>query len=76
MNVSSEDIRKIKPGAIGLFVCEDAPHMQTAASLIGQVKRYGLPDGIVDYEYRKHFDEGNIILIHALRDGEERILNR
>lgn len=76
MNVTTEDIRNIKPGSLKLFKCEDETKMQSAASLIGQIKRLGMPERVVDYEYRKFFDEGNLILIRALREGDEKVLNR
>jgi hypothetical protein len=75
MNVTTEDIRGIKPGAFKPFVCEDANKMQSAATLIGQLKRLGMPEQVVDYEYQKFFDE-NIILIRAMREGDEKVLNR
>ena len=73
MNVTTEDIRKIKPGYIEPFVCDGAK-MYTVATLILQLKRRGMPEGVVDYEHQKFFDKG-VILIHPLREGDSRVLN-
>lgn len=75
MNVTTEDIMNIRPGAIRPFVCEDARKMQSAATLVGQVKRLGMPEGVVDYEIQRFYDD-NIMLIHALKEGDEKVLNR
>ena len=75
MNVKKEDIVAIKPGQIIPFICEDAKKMQSAATLVSQIKRLGLPDGVTDYEVQKFFDS-NVILIHALGAGEGRVLNK
>ena len=75
MNVTTDDIMSIRPGAIKPFVCEDARKMQSAATLVGQIKRLGMPDGVVDYEFQRFYDE-NIMLIHAMRDGDVKVLNR
>lgn len=76
MNVTTEDIKKIKAGTIQPFLCEDAKKMQSAATLICQLKRCGMPDGVVDYEYQKFFDNDNILLIHAMKEGDEKVLNK
>lgn len=75
MNVTTEDIRNIKPGTIKPFLCEDARKMQSAATLVGQTKRLCMPEDVVDYEFQKFYDDG-IILIHAMREGDEKVLNR
>lgn len=75
MNVSTDDIRNIKPGTIEPFVCEDVPAMYSAASLISRVKNIGMPEGVVDYESQRFFDR-KVILIHAMKDGDEKVLNR
>ena len=79
MNVTTEDLRKIKPGSVQPFVCEDGGKMRSACSLISILKQTGFPDGIVGYETKKFFadenDGVNIILIHAMREGDERVLN-
>lgn len=75
MNVTTDDIKGIKAGTIKPFICEDARKMQSAATLAGQLKRLGMPDGVVDYEFQKFFD-CNVILIHAMKEGDERVLNR
>lgn len=74
MNVTKEEIRNIKPGAFEPFVCEDAAKMHSAVSLLSQMKRMGMPEGVADYESQKFFDK-NILLIHALREGDEKVLN-
>lgn len=75
MNVCKEDIMTMKPGQIKPFVCEDAAQMQVAATMLSQTKRLGMPKGVVDFECQKFFDE-NIILIHALGEDEEKVLNK
>jgi hypothetical protein len=75
MNVSTDDIRNIPPGALRLFQCEDGKKMRSAASLITTVKRTELPDGVVDYEHQKFFDL-NIIALRAMRDCDTRVLNK
>lgn len=74
MNVTTDDIRKITPGALRLFPCEDGKKMRSACSLVTIVKQTGLPEGVVDYETRKDFDL-NIVIIRALRDGDVKVLN-
>ncbi len=76
MNVTTEEIKRIKAGTIKPFICEDGKKLQSAATLIGQVKRLGMPEGVVDYEFQKFFDDGHIILIHAMKAGDEKVLNR
>jgi hypothetical protein len=75
MNVTTEDIKAIKAGQFKPFLCEDARKMQSAATLIGQVKRLAMPEGVVEYEFQRFFDE-NIILIHALGEGDMKVFNR
>lgn len=74
MKVGIEDIKSIKPGAIEAFNC-DSSKMYYVATALSTMKRKGLPDGIVDYEHKKFFDK-NIIVVRALRDGDEPVLNR
>ena len=74
MNVTTEDIRKIAPGALRLFPCEDGKKMRSACSLVTTVKQTGFPEGVVDYETRKDFDL-NIVIIRALREGDVKVLN-
>lgn len=76
MNVTTEEIRGIKPGTLKPFICDDAAKMQSAATILSQMKRLGMPEGVVDYEYQKFFDEGNIIVIHAMKEGDEKVLNK
>lgn len=74
MTVSSEEIKNIKPGSTEAFNC-DSGKMYAVATQISTIKRRGLPDGVADYEHKKLFDK-NIIIIRALREGDEPILNR
>ncbi len=74
MTVSTEQIKGIKPGATEAFNC-DAEKMYAVATALSTIKRRGIPDGVVDYEHKKFFDK-NIIIIRAMREGDEPILNR
>lgn len=76
MNVTTEDIRNIKPGQVKPFLCENAMKMQSAATMVGNLKRLGMQEGVVDYEVQKYFEPECIILIHAMKEGEEKVLNR
>lgn len=79
MNVTTEEIRSIKPGTMKAFVCEDSPALYTASALVSRLKRLGLPDGVANYETQKFFAEKpneHVILIRAMREGDEPILNR
>jgi len=75
MNVSTEDIRSIPPGALRLFPCEDGKKMRSACSLVTTVKRTEMPEGVVDYETQKFFDL-NIVAIRALRECDTKVLNK
>lgn len=75
MNVTTEDIRNIPPGALRIFPCEDGKKMRSACSLVTTVKRTEMPEGVVDYETRKEFDI-NVVIIRAMRDGDTKVLNR
>ena len=75
MKVSTDDIRMIRPGTIEPFLCDDAQAMYSAASLIARLKNVGMPEGIVDYETQKFYDL-NLVLIHALCEGDTKVLNR
>lgn len=74
MTVTTEEIKSIKPGATEAFNC-DSEKMYAVATTISTIKRRGRPDGVMDYEHKKLFDK-NIIIIRALREGDEPILNR
>lgn len=74
MSVSTEEIRNIRPGTTEAFNC-DGSKMYAVATALSTLKRRGLPDGVADYEHKKFFDK-NIIIIRALREGEEAVLNR
>lgn len=75
MNVSTEDIKKIPPGALRIFPCEDGKKMRSACSLVTTVKRTEMPEGVVDYETRKEFDL-NAVIIRAMREGDTKVLNK
>ena len=77
MNVSTEDILKIPAGALRFFPCEDGKKLRSARSLVSIIKNEtGMPDGVVDYETRKEeLETGLHIVIHAMREGDEPILN-
>lgn len=74
MSVSQEQIRTIKPGMTEAFSCSGR-EMFAAATAISTVKRMGMPEGVVDYEHKKLFDKG-IIIIRAMGEGDEKILNQ
>jgi len=75
MNVTTEEIRAIKPGAIKPFLCEDAKALYSGCSLVSILKRKEMPEGVVDYETQKFFDE-NILLVRAMREGDVPVLNK
>lgn len=79
MNVTTEDIRKIKPGSLAYFFCEDASKMRSACSLVSIIKQTGMPDNVVDYETKKLFRKNNhvadVVIIRPLRDGDTKVLN-
>ncbi len=75
MKITTEDIRMIKPGEIKAFPCEDAAAMYSGCSLVSILKRKGMPEGVSDYETQKDFEK-NILLIHAMGDGEASVLNK
>ena len=76
MNVSVEDIRKIPAGGLRIYPVEDGKKIRSARSLVSQVKNeMGMPEGVVDYELRKEILEiGLVVIIRALREGDEKIL--
>ena len=74
MNVSTEEIRNIRPGTIEAFNC-DKEKMYAVATALSTLKRRGMPDGVADYEHKKFFDK-NIVVIRAMREGDEPVLNR
>lgn len=77
MNVTKEKIMEIKPGRTEIFVCEDDGKMQSAISMLSRAKRSKLPDGIVDYECRTAIQDGVcVMIIRALRESDEKVLNR
>lgn len=74
MTVTTEEIKNIKPGATEAFNC-DSGKMYAVATALSTIKRRGMPDGVADYEHKKLFDK-NIIIIRAMREGDEPLLNR
>lgn len=74
MTVKTEDVKSIKPYAIEPFHC-DSSKMYSVATTISVLKRRGMPEGVVDYEHKKFFDKG-IVLIHALGENDDYVLNR
>ena len=79
MNVTTEDIRSIRPGQTKAFVCEDARAMYTATSITSRLKRVGMPDGVANYETQKFFAEKpneSVILIRAMKATDKPILNQ
>lgn len=77
MNVTTDDFLKIKPGKTEIFICEDNKKMLSAISMLSRAKRSELPDGIVDYECRTEVKDGVcVMLIRALRENDEKVLNR
>ncbi len=79
MNVTTEEIRKIKPGSIAHFFCEDASKMRSACSLVSIIKQTGMPENVVDYETKKLFRKDNniadVVIIRPLREGDTKVLN-
>lgn len=75
MNVTTEQLRQIKPGQIRAFLCEDAKALYSGCTLVSLLKRKGVPEGVADYETQKCFDE-NILLVRALGEGDEPLLNK
>lgn len=74
MTVTTEEIKNIKPGATEAFNC-DSEKMYAVATVLSTIKRRGMPEGVADYEHKKLFDK-NIIIIRAMREGDEPLLNR
>lgn len=74
MTVTTEEIKSIRPGSTEAFNC-DSGKMYAVATALSTIKRRGLPDGVADYEHKKLFDK-NIIIIRAMREGDEPVLNR
>ena len=73
MKVTTEDIKAIKPGSVEAFSC-DGSKMYSIATILTTIKRRGLPEGVVNYEHKKFFDK-NIIVVRAMREGDDPVLN-
>ena len=78
MNVSTEEIKSIPPGALRLFACEDGSKIKSARSLVSIVKeREDFPEGVVDYETKKFvLETGPVFAIRAMREEDYPILKR
>lgn len=75
MNVSTAEIKAIKPGATEAFHC-DAGKMKSLATVLSDLKVYKkMPDGVVAYEHKK-FPEKNIVIIRAMRESDSPMLNQ
>ena len=74
MNVTTEEIRAIKPGATEVFYC-DVDKMPSLATVLSDLKTYKkMPDGVVAYEHKKFKDKG-IVIIRAMRENDVPMLN-
>jgi len=75
MNVTTDEIKAIKPGATEAFNC-DVSKMKSLATVLSTLNTFGSrPDEIVFYEHKK-FPAKNIVIIRAMREGDEPILNK
>lgn len=75
MNVTTAEIKAIKPGATEAFHC-DASKMPSLATILSDMKKYKkMPEDIVAYEHKK-FPEKDIVIIRAMRMGDEPMLNQ
>ena len=75
MNVSTAEIKAIKPGTTEAFHC-DATKMPSLATVLSDMKKYKkMPDDVVCYEHKK-FPEKNIVIIRAMREDDVPMLNR
>jgi len=74
MNVSTAEIKAIKPGTTEAFHC-DAAKMPSLATVLSDMKKYKkMPDDVVCYEHKK-FPEKNIVIIRAMRECDTPMLN-
>ena len=73
MNVSTDEIKAIKPGSTEAFLC-DQDKMRSCATVLSSLNRHGRPDGVVSYEHKKFWDKG-IIVIRAMRECDTPMLN-
>lgn len=74
-NVTTEQIKAIKPGRIQPFICDNAAALNSACAILYRMKRLGMPKGVVNYEAQKFYDL-NILLIRAMRPGDDFVLNK
>jgi hypothetical protein len=75
MNVTTEEIKAIKPGSTEAFNC-DVSKMKSLATVLSTLNTFGgRPDGIVFYEHKK-YPTKNIVIIRAMREGDEPLLNK
>lgn len=74
MNVSTKEIKAIKPGATEAFHC-DVSKMKSLATVLSDMKTFKkTPEGVVGYEHKK-FPEKNLVIIRAMRENDEPMLN-
>lgn len=78
MNVTTEEIRKIPPGSLRLFPCEDGGKVRSARSLISIIKETdSMQEGVVNYETKKfELETGLVFAVRAMREGDAPVLNR
>lgn len=74
MNVTTDEIKAIKPGATEAFHC-DKDKMRSLATVLSSLNRTGRPEGIVFYEHKKMWDK-DIVIIRAMKEGDVPMLNR
>ena len=74
MNVSTAEIRAIKPGSTEAFHC-DKDKMRSLATVLSSLNRTGRPEGVACYEHKKMWDK-DIVIIRAMREGDVPMLNK
>lgn len=73
MNVSTDEIKAIKPGATEAFLC-DKDKMRSCATVLSMLNRNGRPEGVAFYEHKKFWDKG-IVIIRAMKEDDVPVLN-
>lgn len=79
MNVSAKDLKKLRPGEVKIFFCENPLKCRTAKSTICQSKVYEtLGKGVVDLEYKSSIikGEGCAIVVRALGERDTKVFKR
>ena len=75
MNVTTDEIKAIKPGTTEAFNC-DVSKMKSLATVLSTLNTFGnRADDVVFYEHKK-FPAKNIVVIRAMREGDVPMLNR